>query len=185
MKSVTPHFLWIFSLGTRANEIAEDTILNLQTGLRLWRTGNYTCIVLDGGCFVANQTIAIADLNKQWLMANEPSLKDSDFILDTAAVTTREHLVNMPQLFWQNGYSYWNVYGDHTIVSEKYHTWGIWLLLWERFRVRPRLHYSGQVLGWPGWCKRIFSLGYYFLFPKGNDWLGKREATKRRQAAAH
>ncbi len=181
-----PKILWIFSLSVQGNKLAEDTLLNLEAGWKLWQTGLYDYVLLVGGVFDAGQTIPVAWLMWEWwnlkLSADEMANPDPQILVEAESVTTTQNVLLGEKILTEQGWSMKQC--QHTVVSEWWHTIGIAVLIWRLYFVFTYRQQSGQHLDRDGLQGRLKRIIYYLWDPYGTGKLAQREVAHRQAMTA-
>ncbi len=169
--------MWGFSLGVKGDKLAPSTLHTIWALQRelAWAKQNdrpFSAVILTGGVFAPNQTIPVSKL-----MAKELGRKGIPVYIGVDSTITRHDVTDGVAVLARNGFELSQC--DITVVSEYWHTLGIWLLFFRRFGIRVRRIPSGLRISLQEIAERILRLGLYWRDPKGEGGRSTTEANRR------
>ena len=168
--------LWNFSLGVTGNVLSADTEATLRKTKR--RLGmDYDWIVFTGGIFSpqTGQTIPVSRL-----MADKVGAKGDNVLILINSTITRTDVKEGVEALKAKGIDLKSDKVFVDVVSEKWHLYGIKILLGRHFRWgNIALHESGYWPGFKMWVGRVLRLAYYLISPEGTDGLAAGEKGRR------
>lgn len=160
-------YLLIPSCGIeKQNQLCKtDTLLRLQEGLRLWRTGSFDYLLVSGGIFNPPeiQTVSASELMRDWLI--EQGVPKGRIICESRSLDTYENISMSLDILREIGDQTVKI----TVVTQWQHAirFRITFLLGYRMWIRTvSMHYpmAPQAI-----AKEFLFILHHLLFPKG-EW---------------
>lgn len=171
--------LVVFGLDMNGDIIGADTSANLRVASAICGTNHFDYIIFTGGIFAPNQTKPVAERMSECWTRDHQGLESPVILTEANSLITRQNVINVVELLAQKGLQLSQI--EITIVSEFWHTIGIWTLFFRLCGKSVKIASSDYCLpiwGIPGRFARII---FYLWDPKGTGKLTLRVIRERSQ----